>query len=175
MDITLVPHAVLEYGVLKASIDRLTIVSEAGLRVDFKGDASSSGELWSAIDFVGGVTVRAPALQRNVRELDALRGVVQVQLDLGRQVLGIQSAGLDARSTRQTTLMSLELKGDAPLELTLPDWTPDWDDYEPQRLVLRLDGLPIEWLSPYIPEIEIKAGALFGELKAAARRGEGFF
>jgi hypothetical protein len=174
LDITIVPHARVENGELIASIDELTIASETGLRVDFKGTASSSRDHWPVIDLEGGIALRAPVLQRNIRELDAFRGVAHVQLDLGRQTLGIRTIGLDARSTHNTTLMSLELKGDAPLELLLPDWTPDWDAYEPQQLVLRLAGLPIEWLSPYLPEIELKSGDMYGELTAVAQRGEGF-
>ena len=45
-----------------------------------------------------------------------------------------------------------------PLRLRVPNFIANWDSFSPQTLTVKLDGMPIDWLSPYIPELRFRGG-----------------
>jgi hypothetical protein len=172
--ITVLPNMKLKEGALIAQVERLEIEADNGLRIDFRGQAGTSANSWPEVEFLGGVALRAPGLQRKVRQLDALRGMAEVKLDLVELRLAIERLALDATATDGDKLASLHLEGDSPLAISLASQAVDWDDFTPQRLTLKFMGTPIEWLSPFLPEIDLIAGEIHGELRAEAGAGQGF-
>ena len=174
LTITLQPKAEIHDGALQALVEPLTVVSETGLRLDFWGQAATSTAAWPTLDFNGMVALRAPFIQRRAREVEAVRGLAQASLDLGGLMLSLDALGLDAIDHDKQSLASLVIKGDSPLKVSLASRAIDWDDFQPQHVQLEFKGLPIAWLSPYLPEIDLAAGAVYGEFAAEARRDSGF-
>lgn len=173
LDITVVPRLEIDHGTLRAQVERLEMTADTGLRVGFTGGASTSREQWPVIAADGDLVLRIPRLQRAVETLDAVHGGARFELDLGRMVLAVDEARLDATTADGRALAALELDNERPLEVGLPGLHPDWGSAGPQQLRLRFDGLPITWLNPYIPELDFENGALYGELVAVGGRGAG--
>lgn len=172
-DITLTPRIAFADGVLSADIESLTIAAANGLAVDFQGTARTSRASWPATEFDGELSARIPALQRIVPALDRLRGTAGMNFNFGTFLLSVAGASLAADGTDGREILSADLAGQEPLRIALPVFRPDWDSYEPQTLTLSLDRMPIGWLSPYIPELELRGGEVSGRLSATAVAGEG--
>ena len=173
LDITVVPRLEIDHGTLVAQVERLEMSGDTGLRVGFSGGITTSRERWPVLAADGDLVLRIPMLQRALESLDAVHGGARFELDLERMVLAVDAARLDATAADGRALVALELDNERPLEIGLPGMHPDWGSAGPQQLRLRFDGLPISWLSPYIPELDFQGGALHGELAAVAGGGAG--
>ena len=71
------------------------------------------------------------------------------------------------------SLIAAELRASKPLRVLLPQFAIDWDKFEPQTLSLRLDRMPLAWLTPYLPDIRFRSGELSANLVASARGRDG--
>jgi hypothetical protein len=70
-------------------------------------------------------------------------------------------------------LIKFEFENEVPLTIALPSMVADWEGSSTQELNIQFDGLPIGWISPFIPELEFEGGALYGELEVDAGGGRG--
>lgn len=173
VDVVVVPRLELRNGALLAEVERAELTAPTGLRIDFTGLASTARERWPVLSLAGDIALRVPALQRTVRSLDEVAGGARFDLDLQRMILALGTARLTASTVDRRPLLLVELDSESPLELALPSLRPNWEASRMQRLRVRLDGLPIDWLSPFIPEFDIDSGALYGELVASGAGGRG--
>jgi hypothetical protein len=172
-DVDLVPHVVLANGALEGEIEELTITAATGLDVLFRGQVHTSQSDWPLTDFEGSVAAHVPALQRIMPQLDRVRGTTHLQLDFDTLVLEIAAASLGADSVDGHELFAADLSGQEPLHVQLPQFAADWDDFEAQSASLRLDRVPLDWVSPYIPELEFRGGEVSGQLRVGAIVGRG--
>ncbi len=173
LDVTIVPKMEIEGGRLEAEITSFEMVSELGGRASFTGGASTSREQWPVIGLNGTVAIHVPRLQAAVKSLDAVRGRAVFDLDLEAMTVGLESALLSATDAAMRTLAKIELANETPLKIALPSFVVDWEGSSTQELSVRFDGLPITWVSPFIPELEFEGGTLYGELEVEAGGGRG--
>ncbi|HSN54485.1 MAG TPA: hypothetical protein VLT32_07415, partial [Candidatus Sulfomarinibacteraceae bacterium] len=173
VDITVVPQLELDNGVLAARVERAELTAAGGFVLEFSGEASTSSSRWPAVSFAGDLSMAMPWLQQLVDALDRVRGAARFDLDLGSMVLAADGASLELTAMDGRSLMEVRFENEQPLLVALPSLTPDWESAAPQRVALRFDGLPIAWVSPYIPELDLAGGALFGELHAVGGGGSG--
>ncbi len=173
LDVTIVPRMMVKEGVLEAEISSFEMAARTGLRVNFSGEARTSRERWPVIDLEGRLALRLPKLQHAVKSLDAVRGRARFALDLEGMFLGLDSAALDATDVAGRPLMKIVFENETPLKVALPSMVPDWESSSTQELNVVFDGLPIAWISPFIPELEFAGGDLYGELEVAAGGGRG--
>jgi len=173
LDVTIVPEMEFERGRLEAEITTFEMLSEAGDRVSFTGGASTTREIWPVIELNGQVAVRLPELQAAVESLDAVRGRARFDLDLEAMRLHLNSAVLGATDAAMRPLVKIELMNETPLAIGLPSFVVDWEGSSTQVLNIRIDGLPIDWISPFVPELEFEGGELYGELGVDAGGGQG--
>ncbi len=166
-DLTIVPRLELDNGALEARIERAELTDPTGLDIKFIGRAATSREHWPVVTLEGDLAVAVPGLQRLVESLAEVSGGARFELDLQSLVLAIDSASLDVTASDGRSLMTIRFDNETPLNVTLPAMVPDWRSATPQHVDVRFDGLPIDWVSPYIPELDFRGGALFGELHAA--------
>jgi len=171
--ITLVPQIVLADGELDAVIEQLTIDAETGLSVEFSGTGRTSRERWPAADFEGTLAATVPALQRIVPALGQLRATAAMHFNFESLLLSVAGASLGADGIDGREILAADLSGQVPLEIALPLFRPDWDAFQPQTLTMAIDRMPIDWLSPYIPELELRGGELSGRLEATTAVGSG--
>jgi hypothetical protein len=173
IDVSLVPHATLGGGTLVADIEELKITARTGLNVVFKGRATTSRDSWPVLGFEGDLRAHVPLLNKLVPELRDLDGTTRLSFDVQAFALLLDrlAVGADAEDGRR--MLSAEIAGTKPLRVQLPEFASDWDTFEPRALSLRLDRMPIAWLSPYIPELRFRGGALSADLSAVARVGGG--
>lgn len=173
LDITLVPQAIFANGALDAEIEQLTITAPSGLRADFTGHAHTSRATWPSAEFDGELAAHVPALQRLVPNLDRIRAKTRLRLDFETLVLTVAAATAGATSIDGRELLGADLSGQTPLRIQLPRFAPDWDNLDPQALALRLDRLPVGWVSAFLPELELRGAEVSGQLQATAglRRG----
>jgi hypothetical protein len=173
LEITVVPQLELDSGVLEAAIERAQLTAPTGLDVRFSGQASTSRSRWPAISLAGDLSMAVPRLQQLVESLDRVRGAARFEIDLGAMVLGADGASMDVTAVDGRSLVEIRFENEAPLRVALPSLTPEWESAAPQHVMLHFDGLPIGWISPFIPEIDFTSGALFGELHAVGGGGAG--
>lgn len=173
LEITIVPQLELDNGALEARIERAQLTAPGGLDLRFSGDASTSRSRWPVVSLAGDLSMSAPRLQRLIDSLHMVRGEAQFDLDLGAMVLAADGALLAVTAVDGRSLMEVRFSNEEPLRLALPSVTPDWESAVPQHVTVRFDGLPVAWVSPYIPELDLAGGALFGELRAVTGGGSG--
>jgi hypothetical protein len=173
VDLMIEPRLTLDDGVLEAVIRRSQLWTPGGLEVDFRGRARTSRERWPALGLEGEVVSSVPGLQRLVTSLDTAGGRASFDLDLQAMELAIDGARLDVTADDGRRLMEVRFENTEPLRVRLPSLVPDWEAATPQHLTVRFDGLPIDWVSPYLPELDLSEGALFGELVAVTGGGRG--
>jgi len=173
LEITIVPRIALAAGVLEAAVDTFEMTVENGLRVEFSGGVTTSRERWPVLAAQGDLELRLPRLQRAVESLDTVRGSARFELDLSRLTLLLDRALLDVTDVGGRSLVSVAFDNETPLAIALPSMTADWEGSDTQELRVRFDGLPIGWVSPYIPELDFGAGALYGDLVAVTGGGRG--
>ena len=166
VDLTIVPRLELDDGVLEAGIDRAELAAASGFVLRFTGRATTSPELWPVIALEGDLGVREPRLKRLVESLDEIRGGARFDLDLEALTLAIDRADLDVTAIDGRPLVAVRFDNEVPLRVPLPAMAPDWQSVEPQRAEVVFDGLPIAWVSPFIPELDLIGGAIYGELRA---------
>ena len=172
-DVTLVPHATLGSGALEADIEQLRITARTGFDVQFKGRATTSRSVWPVTGFEGSVSARVPAINKAIPGLRDLDGMTRLQVDFGTLALLVDRATFGANAADGRRLIAAELAGERPLRVLLPQFAIDWDAFEPQTLSLRLDRMPVAWLSPYVPEIGFRSGEISADLEVAAGGGQG--
>ena len=172
-DVTLVPHATLANGALEAEIEELTMTAATGFELEFQGRGTTSRTDWPVVDLEGDVTARVPRLQRIVPQLDRVRGMTRMRFDFSTMLLTIAAAAVGADSADGRALLAADLSSQEPLRLRVPNFVADWDAFSPQTLTLKLDRMPIDWLSPYIPELRFRGGEVTGELKLVGGGGRG--
>ena len=163
----------LDAGSLRAQIERFEMTADTGLDVRFTGGVATSRDRWPVLAADGDLVLRIPKLRRALESLDAVRGGARFELDLARMMLLLDRAELDATSGNGHPMVAVTFDNEIPLKIALPAMRPDWRSSETQELRVRFDGLPISWVSPFIPEIDLAAGALFGELVATTGGGLG--
>lgn len=173
IDVTLVPRATLGGGALAADVEELKITARTGLDVVFKGQATTSRAAWPVLGFEGGLKAHVPMLSKMIPELHDLDGTTRLRIDARRLSLLLDSLAVGADADDGRRMLAAELAGTKPLRVQLPQFASDWDTFDPRALSLRLDRMPIAWLSPYIPELRFRGGALSAELSAVARTGGG--
>jgi hypothetical protein len=173
LHLTIEPRISLDDGILDAAIERARLVSDAGLDLRFGGRAVTSRERWPVVGLDGELSVVVPRLQRLVRDIDRIAGRARLELDLGRLMLGADSASLDVIDPAGRSMIAVDFDNDEPLQFRMPGMTPDWEASTPQRLDVVVDGFPIAWVSPFIPELDIESGAVYGELHAVTGGGLG--
>ncbi len=173
VDLVIVPRVEIGDGRLEAEVERLELTAPTGLRFGFRGLAATSRDRWPVIALDGRVELGLPRLRRVIESLDLVRGGARFDVDLEQNVLEVDGADLDVVSTTGASLVAVRFENDAPLPLALPSMRPDWSATSPQEVRVRFDGLPIAWVSPYLPEIDLAAGAVFGELLAVGGGGQG--
>jgi hypothetical protein len=173
-DLTLTPRATLGGGELAAEIEelRLTVPSTGGTVV-FRGRSSTSRTAWPNVTFDGDVTARLPLLQKLVLDLTEIHATTRLSLDFSSLTLALAAATIDADARDGRKLVAVDLEGERPLRVALPDLRVDWNAFDPQTLSLEIDRFPLAWLSPYIPEVDFRSGDVSGRFTAVARRGEG--
>jgi hypothetical protein len=173
IDVTLVPRATLVGGRLEADVEQLKITARTGLDVEFKGRATTSRDDWPVLGFEGRLGAHVPILDKLIPELHDLDGTARLRFDVRALALLLDRVAVGANADDGRRLFAAELAGVKPLRVQLPQLAIDWDTFEPQTLSLRLDRMPVAWLSPYIPELRFRGGALSADLSAAARVGGG--
>lgn len=172
-DIRLVPHATLDNGALDTDIEELAITAATGLDVTFQGQANTSQNSWPLAKFEGSLSAHVPALQRIMPQLDRVHGMTRMQFDFSTLILTIAAATVGADAVDGHALLTADFSGQEPLQVQLPQFAADWDDFEAQSASLRLERVPIDWLSQYVPELEFRGGVISGQLTAAAAIGRG--
>lgn len=173
LDVALVPNMTLANGALEAEIEELSITAATGFDLRFEGRGTTSRTDWPIADFDGTVTARVPRLQRIIPQLDRVRGTTRIRFDFSTMVLTIAAAALGADASDGRELLAADLSSQEPLRLRVPNFAADWDGFTPQTLTLKLDRMPMDWLSPYIPELRFRGGEASGLLKLAAGAGQG--
>lgn len=173
LDITIEPHMEIDHGLLEAKVQRFEMTAPTGLDVRFTGGTSTSRDSWPVLAANGHLVVRIPKLQRAVESLDAVRGGARFDLDLSRMLLLLDRAELDATAVDGHPMVAVTFDNETPLKIALPALRPDWLSSDTQELRVRFDGLPIGWISPFIPELEFAGGAIHGELVAVGGGGRG--
>jgi hypothetical protein len=173
VDLEIVPRLEIADGTLEGEIERLELTAPTGLRFGFRGLAATSRDRWPVIQLDGRVELALPRLRRAIESLDVIRGGAQFGFDVERNVLTIDAADLDVVATTGTSMVTMRFENDRPLPLVLPSLQPDWETASPQQVRVRFDGLPISWLGPYIPEIDLTGGSIHGELMAITGAGRG--
>jgi len=173
LNLTIEPRISADEGVLDASIERARLVSDAGLDLRFSGRAVTSPDVWPVIGLDGDLSVVVPRLRRLVPDIGRVAGQARFELDLGRLELGADNASLDVVGPDGRSMVAVRFENDAPLRLALPEMTPDWETSTPQRLDIIIDGFPIAWVSPFIPELDLAGGELHGRLRAVTGGGLG--
>ncbi len=172
-DITFQPQATLGGGSLTADIEELTLTSSMGGRITLRGTSVASRATWPRVTFEGEIDASLPRLQATVPDLADIRAAAKASLDTSTMMLGIAEASVGAESKDGRELVGAELRGEQPLEIALPAFTIDWDDYEPQTMSLRLDRMPLAWLSRFMPDIALASGDVSGRFAASASRESG--
>ena len=172
-DVTLVPHATLGGGALEADVEQLRITARTGFDVQFKGRATTSRSVWPVTSFEGNLTARVPILKKAIPELHDFAGATRLQVDFGAPTLLIERAAFGADADDGRHLIAVELSGQEPLRVLLPTFAIDWNAFKPQTLSLRLDRMPVAWLSPYLPELAFRSGELSADLEVTAGGGQG--
>jgi hypothetical protein len=173
VDVTIVPRMEYDRGQLEAEIESFEMTADTGLRVRFKGEAVTSLERWPVVDLNGYLAMRIPKLRAAVDSLDVVGGNARFALDLAMKTLALDSAVFGARGVSGRPLIKFEFENDLPLTIALPSMVADWEGSSTQELNIRFDGLPIGWISPFIPELEFEGGALYGELEVDVGGGRG--
>ena len=173
LNLTIEPRISLDEGTLDAAIERARLVSDAGLDLRFGGRAVTSRDRWPVVDLDGDLSIVSPGLRRLVPDIDRIAGRARLELDLGELVLGADSASLDVLDPTGRSMIAVRFDNDEPLRMALPGMTPDWETSTPQKLDVVVDGFPIAWVSPFIPELDLAGGALYGELHAVTGGGLG--
>ncbi len=174
LDVTIVPRLEVDQGVLEAQVERLELTADTGFSAIFAGGVSTSREHWPVLEAEGNVDLRLPRLQRLVESLEAVHGSARFDLDLSQMMLLLDRAVLDATAGDGRRLADVEFDNETALTIALlPAVRPDWQSSDTQELRVRFDGLPIGWVSRFIPELEFVGGALYGELAAVAGGGRG--
>ena len=172
-DVALVPRATLGGGALAADIDQLRITARTGLDVQFKGRATTSRGAWPVTSFEGSFDARVPALKKAIPELRDLDGTTRLQFDFGTLALLVESAAFGADADDGRRMLATKLAGEQPLRVLLPRFAIDWNAFKPQTVSLRIDRMPLAWLSPYLPEIAFRSGELSADLEVTAGGGRG--
>jgi hypothetical protein len=172
-DLAIVPHATLENGALEAEIEELTLTSALGTQLQFQGRGKTSRTDWPIADFEGTVSGRLPLLQRIVPQLDQVRGTTRMRFDFRNMLLTIDAVAVGAESSDGRELLAADLSSQEPLTLRVPNFAADWDAFSPQTLTLKLDRMPIDWLSPYMPELQFRGGEASGQFRLAGGGGQG--
>ena len=173
LDLVLEPRITLDNGTLEAVIERARLTAATGLDVRFGGRATTSNERWPVVGLTGEISMHLPKLQRSVESIDRIKGRARFDLDLGDLVLAVDDAALGVVDPSGHPMVAIRFDNEEALPLALPSMTPDWAAVTPQRVVVDIDGFPIGWVSPFIPELEVDGGALFGELEAVGGGGLG--
>ncbi len=173
LEITIVPQLELDNGALEASIERAQLTAPGGFDLRFSGVASTSPPRWPVVSLAGDLSVSAPRLQRLIDSLHMVRGEARFDLDLGAMVLAADGALLDVTAVDGRSLMQVRFDNEEPLRLTLPSLVADWESSKPQHVEMVFDGLPIDWMSPFMPEVTVHGGAVYGELHAVTGGGKG--
>jgi hypothetical protein len=173
IDLTLVPRVTVVDGTVDAQIEQLSLTAATGLAVEFTGAGRTSRGTWPVARFDGNVTANVPALTRIVPQLDNVHATTRLDFDFSSLTLIVQTAALGVRSASGHDFLALDLSGQRPLSITLPTFAADWSSFDPKAATLRLDRVPVDWLSPYLPELELRGGELSGLLTAAAGGGSG--
>ncbi len=172
-DVTIKPRVTVSNGTLDAQIEELTIAADTGFRLRFRGRGTTSRTEWPRATFDGDLTARLPRVQKIVPQLDALRAVTHLQFDFETMELGIAAANVSATSRDGRKLISADLSGQQPLRVTLPALAADWDGTDPQSISLRIDRLPLDWASAFIPELGLSGGEMSGQFTASGGLGRG--
>ncbi|HEY7673451.1 MAG TPA: hypothetical protein VIC71_14680, partial [Gammaproteobacteria bacterium] len=172
-DLAIVPHATLENGALEAEIEELTMTAATGFQLQFEGSGTTSRTDWPIADFEGTLSAHLPRLQRIVPQLDRVRGTTRMRFDFRNMLLTIDAAAVSAEASDGRELLAADLSSQEPLTLQVPNFAADWDAFSPQTLTLKLDGMPIDWLSPYMPELQFRGGEASGEFTLAGGGGQG--
>ena len=172
-DVTLVPHATLGGGELEADIEQLRVTARTGFDVQFKGRATTSRSAWPVTGFEGSLTARVPMLKKAIPELHDFAGATRLQVDFDALALLIERATFGADADDGRHLVAVELSGQEPLRVLLPQFAIDWNAFKPQTLSVRLDRMPVAWVSPYLPELAFRSGELSADLEVAAGGGKG--
>lgn len=173
LNLTVEPRISLDEGTLDAAIERARLVSDAGLDLRFGGRAVTSRERWPVVDLDGDLSVVVPRLQRLVPDIGRIAGRARIELDLGELELGADSASLEVIDQNGRSMVAVRFDNDEPLRVALPGMVPDWETSTPQRLDVVVDAFPLAWLSPFIPELDLAGGALYGKLRAVTGGGLG--
>jgi hypothetical protein len=173
IDLTLVPRATLANGALEAEIEELTMTAATGFQLQFQGRGTTSRTDWPVADLEGTVSAHLPRLQRIIPQLDRVRGTTRMRFDFSTMILTIATAAIGADSADGRELLAADLSSQEPLRLRVPNFVADWDAFAPQTLTLKLDRMPIDWLSPYIPELRFRGGDVSGLLELAGGAGQG--
>jgi hypothetical protein len=121
------------------------------------------------LGFEGGLKAHVPVLSKMIPELHDLDGKTRLSIDVRALTLLLDQLTVGADADDGRRMLAAELAGMKPLRVQLPQVASDWDTFEPRALSLRLDRMPIAWLSPYIPELRFRGGALSADLSAVAR------
>ena len=172
-DVTIKPRVTVSNGTLDAQIEELTIAADTGFRLRFRGRGTTSRTEWPRATFDGDLTARLPRVQKIVPQLDALRAVTHLQFDFETMELDIAAANVSATSRDGRKLISADLSGQQPLRVTLPALAADWDGTDPQSISLRIDRLPLDWASAFIPELGLSGGEMSGRFTASGGLGRG--
>jgi hypothetical protein len=172
-DVTLVPRATLGGGALEADVEQLRITARTGFDVQFKGRATTSRSAWPLTTFEGSLSARVPLFKKAIPELHDFAGATRLQVDFDALALLIERATFGADADDGRHLIAVELSGQEPLRVLLPHFAIDWNAFKPQSLSLRLDRMPVAWVSPYLPEIGFRRGELSADLEVAAGGGQG--
>jgi hypothetical protein len=172
-DLAFVPHATLANGALDAEIEELTMTAATGFQLQFQGRGTTSRTDWPVADFEGTLSAHVPRLQRIIPQLDRVRGTTRMRFDFRSMMLTLAAAAVGADASNGRVLLAADLSSQEPLRLRVPNFVADWDAFSPQTLTLKLDGMPIDWLSPYIPELRFRGGEASGEFTLAGGGGQG--
>ncbi len=139
----------------------------------FKGRATTSRDTWPVLGFEGGLKAHVPVLNKMIPELRDFDGTTHLRFDFRELALLLDDLSIGADANDGRRMLAAEIAGTKPLRIQLPQFANDWDTFEPRALSLRLDRMPIAWLSPFIPELRFRGGALSADLSAVARTGGG--
>ena len=172
-DVAIVPNATLENGALEAEIENLTMTAATGFQLEFRGRGTTSRTDWPIADFEGTLSAHVPRLQRIIPQLDRVRGMTRMRFDFRSMMLTIAAATVGADASDGRELLAADLSSQEPLRLRVPNFVADWDAFSPQTLTLKLDAMPIDWLSPYLPELRFRGGEASGEFTLAGGGGQG--
>jgi len=172
-DVTLVPHATLAGGALDADVEQLRVTARTGFDVQFKGRATTSRSGWPVMGFEGSLAARVPIVKKAIPELHDFAGATRLQVDFGALALLVEHATFGADADDGRHLVAVELSGQEPLRVQLPQFAIDWNAFKPQSLSVRLDRMPVAWVSPYLPELAFRSGELSADLEVAAGGGQG--